>query len=274
MKILLKLLDFLEQIPKMTIPERLYVLGMVMYCISWLVILTRSVEMFISFTIFSGICFVLGFTIETIQYVSSIWETKFAKFLLALLGLLSIVCWWAAKTLSAQFINLFIPVNPSYFPSALQAFAFIFVIILWLIVAFIFFMLASFVLMSYFIGAFDESGRFLLFISNLTSKDGKSNVVKPISPPKFSHVMGRIMGTVTIAFLIWSLIGIPITHINETTFAARLIIAFTDHYTFSTCRNHNYRIGERIAFLEDNKISVAIPDEQWNYTFEIRTCEP
>lgn len=265
----------IKAVRQLTISALLYVLGALTFSLSWLFIPIRLHEIFEDFLIFSVFCFTFGFTIEIIRYINSIWETKFAKFLLALLGLLSIVCLWAAKMLSAQFINSFIPVNPAYFPFAMQAFTFVVAIILWLMITFIFFMLAGWFLTLYIIVvASDESGSFFVFINTLVKRDKNPKIEKPIYRPNVYLLFGRTIAAVIIALLALSLMNVPSFYPRETEYLARFIIVWTDHYTYSTCRNQNIIIGERVAFLDGDKISVAIPDEQFNYTFEIRNCEP
>lgn len=274
MKVPRKRTVFLQEVRKLTIPVRLYALGAVSFLLGLISILTRLSLVIWSFIFLAAFFFASGFLLEAIHYIGSIWDSKFAKFLVTLFGLLSIVGLWTAKTLSLKMINSVIPVDPSYFPLSSQALTYLIVVILWLVLALLFFM---FVHLGTAFWSFIESEEAKQSFSVLV---GSSSVGKPlskeksISPDKSLLLTWRAMGALVIVVIIFFLIDIPFSHLRESISFVRTLIAQTDHYAHSTCSNYNPSAGERVAFLDGNRISVAIPDKQFGYTFEIRECEP
>ena len=236
---------------------RIYAIGLAIYIFSWLAAFF-SVDAYLDITFIALFCFGLGFTIELVQTLKVIWDTSFAKIAATFLSLLSLLCWWTAKTLSSQTINLFIPVSPSKFPLATQAFTLMFFIFLWLILIGLFLAILPVILL------------FTPYKPTIASIFEK----KPPSLAKYPALVGRAAGSFAIFFLIASLLFIPMGMYKDIVRLGSTVLALTDHYTFSTCSNHDTMQGERVAFLDNNQINVAIPLSEGGYNFEIRECWP
>ena len=261
---------FIQRVRKMPIPDRLYVLGflsLVLFgLISLLTNLSLLINIFISLAIF---LLALGFIFELIQYIGSIWGSKFASVLTFVFGLFSIAFLLIARTQSLHIINSTIPVDPSNFPLSSQILTYFMVIILWLV-------LAALVLELLLVGTVLRSS-----IESDESKQGfrvsvgSSSNAEELRKEKSLDKSGpRGLGIIAIVVIIGLIITKLGSQIIVGTPFVRTLIARTDHYAYSICSNYNSSAGERVAFLDNNKISVAIPDEQFSFTFEIRDCEP
>jgi len=142
----MKIKDILSQWNDFSPLVRLYAVGLAVFVLGVPVGLF-SIGLYINLIFFSLFCFGLGFTIEIIQTIRVIWDTAFAKGITALLSLLSVLCWLTATTLSHQAINLYVSVDPSKFPLAIQAFTIIFFIVIWLVLIGIFLLILPLLLM-------------------------------------------------------------------------------------------------------------------------------
>jgi len=279
MKVPRKNKGFLESWHHMSTFSRtsgLYTLGFILSSVSVLLLLFQPTFGIYLFFLFAGsLCIGLAFTIEAVGYIRSIWKSELAKFLVTLLGLISVLCWWTAKTLSFQVINWFIPVNPSNFPLASQSLSFIIVIFLWLILALVFFLATSIVFaIKLAVETNKPSLKSPVYVSKPANKD--SDISGPFGNPKSVQLQGRVFGSFLIAWLILSifLVAVGYSDLGVIQNLTSSVIAWTDHYSYSVCSNYDVQKGERVAFLEEKKISVAIPNTKGGYTFEIRECVP
>lgn len=260
----MKIKNVLSQWNDMPTFVRMYTVGLSIYLVGLLIGLL-STDWYVNIYIFSLFFFGLGFVIETVQTLSAIWHTLFAKAMATFLSLLSILCWWLARTLSSQLINLAVVADPSNFPLAAQAFTTIFFVFLWSILIGTFLLILPLVL----IFTRHKPTMLSIFKHNNATNNSKT-------PAKLPAFVGRLAGSFALFFLIASLLLAPIhLHLGHNIGSiGSTILALTDHYAFSTCTNHNTKEGERVAFLGDKKISVAIPFPEGGYNFEIRECIP
>ncbi len=71
------------------------------------------------------------------------------------------------------------------------------------------------------------------------------------------------------------IITLPIErHPQETTRIVSTLIVSQDYYIRGHCTNYNPILGERIMMIDTNRISVAVPNVDHGYEFQIRQCNP
>ena len=91
---------------------------------------------------------------------------------------------------------------------------------------------------------------------------------------RFISAFARVLGAVLVLSIIMNIITTSTNNTENLSVVSTTIIALVDHYSNSTCVNYNSDRGERVAYIGEGKISVAVPQPEGGYKFEIRDCVP
>ena len=88
---------------------------------------------------------------------------------------------------------------------------------------------------------------------------------------KWWQFVGRFLGFIGLAAVFWHSTFVTVAVSDKVTIP---ILVYADYYTYSSCSNHNHSEGERVAFLDGNRISVATLESSGSYSFQSRVCLP
>jgi len=108
------------------------------------------------------------------------------------------------------------------------------------------------------------------WLGNSFEKWGRGN--EGTSFQNFVNAFARVLGAAIVLSLIMGLLTMPAANADRLLAVSSSIIALVDHYPNSICANYTPSQGERVAFIGEGKVSVAIPRVENGYRFEIRNC--